>query len=60
MPRKRSDEDFSEEILANIDIEKDRLIAEGMNPDDALAATRRTFSNVTQAQERFYEFNRTM
>src|SRR5215470_12413278 len=60
MPRKRSDEDFSQEILAHIDIEKDRLIAGGMNPDDALAAARRAFGSVTQAQERFYESNRTM
>jgi predicted permease len=58
--RKRSDDDFSEEILANIAIERDRLIEDGMNPADALAAARRTFGNVTQAQERFYESNRAM
>jgi predicted permease len=58
--RKRSNEDFSEELLANIAIERDRLVEEGMDPAAALAAARRTFGNVTRAQERFYESNRTM
>src|ERR1051326_6461299 len=58
--RKRSDDDFAEEIRANIDIETDRLMAEGMDPEAARAAARRAFGNVAQAQERFYESNRVL
>src|SRR5215471_17243284 len=58
--RKRSDKDFSEEIQANIAIEADRLIAEGMSEADAAAAARRAFGNVTQVQERFYDTNHTI
>jgi hypothetical protein len=58
--RRRSDDDFAEEIRANIAIETDRLIATGMNADAAHAAARRAFGNVTHAQERFYESRRVM
>jgi putative ABC transport system permease protein len=56
--RKRTDEDFCEEIRANIALDTDRLIAEGMSPEDARAAALRAFGNVTRAQERFYESGR--
>src|SRR2546423_12154544 len=55
---RRSDQDFSDEIRANIDIETDRLVAGGMSEAAARAAARRAFGNVTQTQERFYESNR--
>jgi predicted permease len=58
--RPRSDDDFAEEIRANIVIETDRLIATGMNADAAQAAARRAFGNVTHAHERFYESRRVM
>ena len=58
--RKRSDDDFAEEIRANLALETDRLIAAGMKPEDARSAARRTFGNVTRAQERFYESGRVM
>jgi predicted permease len=58
--RRRPANDFSEEIRADIAIETDRLIEEGMSPDDALTAARRAFGNVTQVEERFYKSNRTM
>src|SRR6516165_7760021 len=58
--RRRTDEDFAEEIRANIAIEMDRLIAEGMNPEDARATALRAFGNVTRVQERFYEAHRFM
>jgi predicted permease len=58
--RGRTDEDFSEEIQANIALDIDRFIAEGMTPADARAAALRTFGNVTRAQERFYESHRVM
>jgi hypothetical protein len=57
---KRTDEDFSEEIRANIALDIDRFIAEGMSPEEARAAALRAFGNVTRAQERFYESRRVM
>jgi putative ABC transport system permease protein len=58
--RRRTDEDFSEEIQANIALDTDRFIAEGMTPAVARAAALRAFGNVTRAQERFYESRRVM
>jgi hypothetical protein len=54
----RSNQDFSEEIQAHIELEAGRLAAEGMDRDAALAAARRAFGNVTQTRERFYESSR--
>ena len=56
--RKRSQRDFDEEIRSHIEIEADRLVAEGMPPRHALDAARRHFGNVTTAQERFYHSGR--
>jgi MacB-like periplasmic core domain len=56
--RRRSTEDFSEEIRAHIAHETDRLIAEGMHPDEAAQLARQRFGNVTTATERFYESGR--
>jgi putative ABC transport system permease protein len=58
--RRRTDEDFSEELKANIAIATDRFISEGMSPGDATSAALRAFGNVTRAQERFYESRRVM
>ena len=54
----RSDDDFADEIRAHLEHEADRLIEQGMDPDEAMNAARRAFGNVTGAQERFYELNR--
>jgi putative ABC transport system permease protein len=56
--RKRSQQDFHREIEAHIEIEIDRLVAEGASEEDARAAAIRTFGNVTSAEERFYESQR--
>ena len=56
----RSDEDFSDEIQAHIEIEADRLAELGMTRGEALAAARRAFGNVTHSRERFYESSRWM
>jgi putative ABC transport system permease protein len=56
--RRRSDTDFRVEIQSHIDIETDRLIAEGFSPAEARSAARRTFGNVTTSEERFYESQR--
>lgn len=54
------DEDFGEEIQAHLQIEADRLMAEGMDRKAALAAAHRAFGNVTRSRERFYESSRWM
>jgi hypothetical protein len=51
--RGRSRDDFDDELQAHLDLETDRLIAEGMSP-----AAARAFGNVTRARERFYEASR--
>ena len=56
--RKRSDEDFRAEIDANIALEAERLVGDGMSRDDARVAALRAFGNVTATQERFYESRR--
>ena len=56
--RGRSADDFSEEIQAHIALETDRLIADGMSPEEAARTARRRFGNVTTATERFHESRR--
>jgi predicted permease len=51
----RNDDDFEREIEAHLDIETERLIADGMSPDDARDAARRAFGGVLVARERFHE-----
>lgn len=58
--KRRTDDDFRREIEAHIALETDRLVAEGLSPDDARHAAARTFGNVTAAQERFYESRRVL
>ena len=45
----RDEEDFSAEVRAHLEIETDRLVAEGLSPDEARRAARRAFGNVTAA-----------
>ncbi len=54
----REQSDFSEEIRAHLELETDRLRAEGLSEAEAFAQARREFGNVTRAEERFYESNR--
>jgi putative ABC transport system permease protein len=58
--RRRSDEDFSEEIEAHLALETDRLIADGMRPDEARTAARRAFGSARRARVHFYEAQRAM
>jgi len=55
---RRRDEDFSAEIRSHIELETERLISDGMAPEEARAAAVRQFGNVTAAEERFYESRR--
>jgi len=54
----RDDRDFDREIRAHLELEADRLLAEGANPDEARSAARRAFGNVTLTRERFREASR--
>ncbi len=54
----RSDDDFAREVQAHLDLETDRLVSEGMSPDEARHAARRRFGNVVAHKERFYEGRR--
>jgi predicted permease len=55
---RRSQRDFDDEIRAHIDLEAERLRAQGMSAADAELAARRTFGNVGVAQDRFYHAQR--
>jgi predicted permease len=56
--RRRPDSDFHAEVQAHLDLEAERLRAEGLGPADADAAARRMFGSVLAAEERFYERQR--
>lgn len=52
--RKRSREDFAEEIQAHLELEAEELRREGLSKDEARWKARREFGNVRAAEERFY------
>ncbi len=52
--RRRSADDFSEEIKAHLELEADELKREGLSDDEAHRKARVEFGNVQVAQERFY------
>jgi predicted permease len=52
--RRRSADDFAEEIRTHLEFEADDLRREGLSPEKALFQARRTFGNVRAAQESFY------
>jgi len=52
--RKRSAEDFAEEIQAHLDHEADALRAEGLSEEEARRHARVEFGNVRGVQEQFY------
>jgi putative ABC transport system permease protein len=56
--RRRPGDDFDREIRVHIELETERLIREGVAADEARAAARKTFGNVTRVRERFYEAGR--
>ena len=56
--RKRKDTDFQAEIEAHLELETELLQERGLSEEDACAAARRSFGNVTKAKERFYESGR--
>src|SRR5215212_6308628 len=55
---RRSQRDFEDEIRAHLELEAERLRAQGMSPADAERAARRNFGNVGVAEDRFYHAQR--
>ncbi|MEX2283988.1 MAG: ABC transporter permease [Gemmatimonadota bacterium] len=55
---RRSQRDFEDEIRSHIELETERLKAQGMSEADAARMARRHFGNVEAARERFYEGRR--
>jgi predicted permease len=54
----RSQDDFEDEIKSHLQLEIDRLVAEGMSPSEAERKARRNFGNVGVAEDRFYHGQR--
>jgi putative ABC transport system permease protein len=57
-PRKRKLDDFTSEIDVHLQLEMERLREQGLTGAEAEATARRSFGNVMQAEERFYESGR--
>jgi hypothetical protein len=55
---RRSQRDFEDEIRAHLDMEAERLRAQGLAPEEAERAARRRFGNVGVAEDRFYHAQR--
>src|SRR6266853_6768973 len=55
---KRKPSDFTSEIETHLQLEIERLREQGLSEEDARAAARRSFGNLLQAEERFYESRR--
>jgi len=58
--KSRAQSDFSAELLAHLELEIDRLRAEGLSEDEAFHQAHRSLGNLTTAGERFYESRRWM
>ena len=56
--RKRKQSDFKAEIAAHLEIEAERLKGQGLGEAEARTAARRSFGNLTRAEESFYESGR--
>lgn len=56
--RKRKLDDFTSEIEAHLQIEIERMREQGLSEEEARATARRSFGNLMQAEERFYESRR--
>jgi putative ABC transport system permease protein len=55
---RRKLDDFTSEIAAHLQLEIERLREQGMSEEKAQAAARRSFGNIMQAEEHFYESGR--
>ena len=57
--RRRSADDFAEEIRSHLELEADELRGEGLSEEEARRKARVEFGNVRAAEERFYMKDRT-
>ena len=57
MPRRRQS-DFNAELQAHLELEKERLRAEGMGEEEAERTARKNLGNLFATRERFYESSR--
>src|SRR4051812_43299839 len=55
---RRSQRDFEDELRSHLQMEIDRLVAQGMSPANAERTARRNFGNVGVAEDRFYHGQR--
>ncbi|HEY1910710.1 MAG TPA: ABC transporter permease [Vicinamibacterales bacterium] len=55
MFRRRDADDFAAEVASHLEFEIERLQGEGLSADEARAAARRTFGNLTLSREQFSE-----
>ncbi len=53
--RKRYSADFTAEIQSHLQLEEERLRAQGLSLEEAHNRAHRVFGNITKTQERFYE-----
>ena len=60
MATKRSDEDFAREVESHVQLEADRLVAEGLSPHLARLEAQKRFGNAALARERYYYSRRSM
>jgi len=58
MSTRRTEQDFADEIDAHLALEIERLIGNGLTPEEARLAARREFGSVLAARERFHESRR--
>ena len=56
--RRRTHDDFADEVQAHLDLKTDRLVAEGWSLESARQEAYKAFGNATLVKERFYESNR--
>jgi putative ABC transport system permease protein len=56
--KRRSAEDFADELQAHLALEAERLVDSGVPAEEARLAARRRFGNVAAAQERYFESHR--
>src|SRR5262245_12811708 len=58
MSTRRTEQDFADEIDAHLALEIERLIGNGLTPEEAQLAARRQLGSVLAARERFHESRR--
>lgn len=56
--RRLTRDEFAEEIRLHLELETERLIDEGMSPEEARRTAHARFGSVTATEERFYESTR--